>query len=49
MAKDESRRGEGGKRRNSSGRQEKIDGGGATNVDFNETAVEMAAHDMRSP
>lgn len=49
MAKDESRRGEGGKRRHSSGRQEKIDGGEASNVDFNETAVEMAARDMRSP
>lgn len=48
MAKDESRKGEGGKRRNSSGRQEKIDGGEASSVDFNETAVEMA-RDMRSP
>lgn len=34
---------------NSSGRQEKIDGGEASNVDFNETAVEMAARDMRTP
>lgn len=49
MAKDESRRGAGGwgggKRRHSSGRQEKIDGGEASN----ETAVDMAARDMRSP
>lgn len=33
----------------SSGRQEKIDGGEASNVDFNETAVEMAARDTPSP
>lgn len=48
MAKDESSRGEGGKRRKSSGRQEKIDEGEASNVDFNGSAVEMT-HDKRSP
>lgn len=40
-------RGEGGKRRDSSGRQEKIDGGEASAVDFSETAVEMAARDTQ--